>query len=164
MSDDLQDLFPGQEVKAGGMTIPVVPLFFGQFPQATKLLKPVVAVLKDSNIIRIQQNGANTGIVWADDWLFKLPEIMIEGGEAVIQFLAFAVNMPRDWFDTLPADDGLLLTQAVFTQNANFFVKRILPLMGVIGTNPQVAKTGGEPSPPDSSASAIPGTPSSDTP
>jgi hypothetical protein len=167
MSDasDIDVLFPGRDVMAKGEAVKVLPLFFGQYPQAIKLLKPVATVLSESGIIRLRPEGVTADFSIADDWALKLPEIMIEGGEALIQFLAFAINKPRKWFDALPADEGLMLVKAVFSENADFFVKRIRPLLGqLVKVNPQAPAQDGGPSQPDSSGTATPGTPSNVTP
>jgi hypothetical protein len=165
MSEDLKALFPGQEVEVAGETITVLPLFFGQYPQAVKLLKPVAESLSSSGIIKFVQTGPDVNFKIAKDWALLLPEIMIEGGEAIIQFLAFAISKPRPWFDKLPADDGLKLAQAVFSANADFFVKRIRPLLGqMVKVNPQAPAQDGAASRQNSSSTDTPGMPSSDTP
>jgi hypothetical protein len=165
MSNDLDVLFPGHEVMVGGTAITVVPLFFGQYPQAVKLLKPVASALSSSGILEFSQAGGEANFRIAEDWALRLPEIMIDGGEAIIQFLAFAIGKPRPWFDTLPADDGLKLAQAAFSANADFFVKRIRPLLGqMVKVNPQAPAQDGVESQQNSSSTGTPGTPSSDTP
>jgi hypothetical protein len=54
--------------------------------------------------------------------------------------------MPRSFFDTLPADDGLALTKAAFEVNGDFFVKRIAPRLGM--AIPMKTPEAGEPLPP----------------
>jgi hypothetical protein len=168
MSDESEQgvLFPGREVAAKGETITVLPLFFGQYPPAMKLMRPLATSLSAAKIFKFQpgvdEQGAPTSkFVAADDWLSKLPQIFEEGGEALILFLAFAIGKPRKWFDTLPGDEGFALARAVFEENADFFVRRILPMLQAAGLAGPAAKDG-DPSSPDSGPSDTPGPTSSE--
>lgn len=127
MSDDSKTLFPAIEVTAGGETISISPFFFGQLPKAVKLLRPLVDALGSANVLTFDGAGATL----AADWPARLPQIIDEGGEALISLLAFAINKPRAWFDTLGADDGIALTRAVFEANGSFFAERIAPMLSV---------------------------------
>ena len=166
MKTDLQILFPGRDIpvvtygsevlegttiaSASEETIHVAPFFFGEYPQAVKLMKPLADILNKSGIMRFKQQDKQVTFALADDWPMKLPEIMAEGGEVLMSFLAFAIKKPRKWFDTLMGDDGISIVQAVFEENAIFFKLRILPLLQRAGLmNP--TETTGEPLSPVSS-------------
>lgn len=131
MTDDLQILFPGKEITAKGETITVVPFFFGAFPRAIKLMQPVAQSLQSSGIIKFAQDGTKVNFVMADGWILKLPQIVSEGGEALIELVAFSIGKPRKWFDTLPGDEGIALTKAVLEVNADFFVRKMAPILGL---------------------------------
>jgi hypothetical protein len=148
---DLDKLFPGREVTVGGQTIALRPFYFGELPKAVRLLRPVTEAVRGAGIASF--DGQTFGL--AADWPLLLPKLMDEGGEALLDFVAFASHQPREWFDTLAADEGIALTKAVFEVNGDFFVQKIAPLMGM-AVAPQAPATG-EPSSPDSSLPATTG-------
>ena len=155
MSEDLAKLFPDRELTlSNGEVLTLRPFYFGQYPKAIKMLRPVTDAVRDAGIAGF--NGAQFSL--ASDWAMRLPQLMDEAGEALVEFVAFAVDKPRSWFDTLPGDDGILLTKAAFEVNGDFFVQRVAPKLGM--ALPPI----GEPSQPDLSPSATPGTPSEATP
>jgi hypothetical protein len=140
---DLEKLLPlDVEVKAGGETIVPKPFPFGHLPKAVKLLRPIVDAAGSANIMRIEGDT----FMLAPDWPLRLPALMDEAGESLLGFVAFAIGKPRDWLDTIGADEGVALTKAVFEVNGDFFAKRIAPLLGMAIP---VAQPGGAPSSPD---------------
>ncbi len=156
---DLDTLFPGREVALStGEKIELAPFYFGQLPKAVKLLRPVTEAVRSAGIAGF--DGANFSL--ANDWPLRLPQLMDEAGEALIEFVAFAANKPRVWFDTLGSDDGIALAKAAFEVNGDFFVRKVAPMLGM-SAKPKTA-TAGEPSPPDSSTPATAGPTSSATP
>lgn len=128
MSEDLDILFPqGKKVMAAGDEISILPFTFGQLPNATKLMFPVVDSLKKSGILVIE--GGNISLV--SDWPLRVPEILMEGGEPVMQLCAFATGKPRSWLDTVQMDEGVSIAMAIFQVNSDFFARRIAPMMGL---------------------------------
>lgn len=128
MSEDLDKLLPaGREVTAGGETLTLKPFTFGQLPRAIKLLRPVTEAVGTAGIAEFKDGN----FFLSADWPLKLPVLMDEAGEALVSFVAFAAGKPREWFDTLGADEGIALTKAAFEVNGDFFVKRIAPLLGM---------------------------------
>lgn len=146
----METLFPARELTAGGELLSVQPFYFGQYPKAVKLLTPVVAALQSSGIVKFGQDGDVTKFSLATDWPMRLPAVIADGGEAVMELLAFATGKPRAWFDRLPGDDGVALTRAVLEVNADFFARRILPAIPTAAA----AEEAGAPSSPDSTATA----------
>jgi hypothetical protein len=59
----------------------------------------------------------------------NIPRLLAEGGEDVLAVLCLATGKPRDWFDTLPMDEGVNLLSAVITVNADTFQKKMLPAL-----------------------------------
>jgi hypothetical protein len=144
-SSDLEILFPGMDVKAGGETVTVKPFKFGQLAKAVKLLRPITDAVRDTGIAGM--NGS--GFVLAADWPLRLPELMADGGEPLLEFVAFAVAKPREWLDTLDADEGVELTKTVFEVNSSFFVSRIAPKLGLaVQVSPETSAETGAPSSP----------------
>ncbi len=160
-TEDIAVLFPGREVVCKGETIKVLPLYFGQYPLAAKHIKPLMAALQQSNLFMYREEANEAGVKTAtfglaDGWMAGLPDLLDDGGEALIQLFSFALKKPREWFDTLPGDEGIALAQAFFEENSDFFVKKVLPKLQAVG----LTKAGAE-SVPDSEATATPGATSS---
>lgn len=124
-SQDLQTLLPERDVTVKGETIAVSPFKFGQLPKAFRLMRPLGDVLRTSGVLLI----SGTNLIMASDWPLKLPDIVAEGGEALIELLAFAIGKPREWFDDLDIDEGVALTRKVVEVNGDFFAKRIAPML-----------------------------------
>lgn len=119
--NDLDVLYPaGKEVKAGGETLTIKPIKFGQLPQASRLIAPlskqIAAAFKSDEVRTL----ADTAALFVD--------LMATGGEDLLVALGFFVGKPREWFDTMDNDEGLALLNAVFEVNADFFKRRVLPL------------------------------------
>lgn len=128
MSEDLDKLLPaGLDVTVGGATLTLQPFKFGALPRAIKLLRPVTDAVGAAGIARFE--GGN--FLLAADWPLRLPALMDEAGESLLEFVAFASGQPRAWLDTLDADDGIALTKAAFEVNGDFFVRRIAPRLGM---------------------------------
>lgn len=123
----LSTLFPGEEVKAGGETITLRPFMFGQLPKAIRLLRPVTDAVRTCGLAGFDGKQ----FFFAQDWPLRLPQLMDEAGEPLLEFVAFACGKPRAWLDTIGADEGLALTRAAFQTNASFFVQRIAPSLGL---------------------------------
>ena len=157
--DDLAVMFPGREVLCKGETITVMPLYFGQWPMAGKLAKPMVAVLRSANLFNIRMDEDENGkpvpkFDLSDGWMGELPGLLDDGGEALLKFFAFAINKPREWFDTLPGDEGVALAQAILAENKDFLSRKVLPLMKLGGLFNWEAPAAGAESLPASSATA----------
>ena len=154
---DLEKLLPGDEVGlSNGETLTLKPFFFGQLPRAVKLLRPVTESIRAAGIASF--DGKEFAL--ASDWPLRLPQLMDDGGEALVEFAAFAVGKPREWFDTLGADDGIALTKAAFEVNASFFARKVAPMLGMSVTPPET----GAPSSQDLSLRDTVGATSSTTP
>jgi hypothetical protein len=140
---DINTLFPVEEAKFKGETIKVEPFKFGQFPKAIKLLRPITDAVKDAGIAGMSAAGFSL----APDWPLRLPQVMDEAGEALIEFLGFAIGKPREWFDDLDADEGIALARLVFETQGDFFVQRIAPKLGLAVQGSESPATGAESSP-----------------
>ncbi len=149
---DLADLLPGRDVSCKGETIRVVPLYFGQYPTAIKLVRPLAQALGRSGLFEMKDEGGKVKFAVSGNWITAVPVLFEEGGEALIQFFAFAISKPRTWFDTLPGDQGIELAQAIFEENKDFFVRRILPILEKSGLMKALGAEGGDPSSQDSTA------------
>ena len=151
MSNDLDTLFPGQDVTVAGQTITVKPLTFGQLPKATKLLQPVIKALRASGAIGANptsdtekpEGAPGKGDRLAIDFISSWVDTVAAGGEDLLALVGYAIDKPRDWFDALSMDDGVALVRAVVEVNGDFFGRRVLPML--------IAQEDGEKSSPSSS-------------
>lgn len=163
MDSELAALLPGREVSVNGVKIHVTPLFFGQYPKGIKLVRPLASVIQMSGAFKIKPTTSEAGEVSlnlqvTDNWLAALPMILEEGGEALLAFFAFCLGKPREWFNTVPADEGFELAGAILKENQDFFVQKVLPKLADLGwTKTVLTDTVGDTSSPNSSASDIPG-------
>ena len=124
MSNDLDMLFPGQDVTVAGQTITVKPLTFGQLPKATKLLQPVIKALRDAGAL----SGEGAVIDLIGSWV----DTLAAGGEDLLALVGYAIGKPRDWFDLLSMDDGVAIVRAVVEVNGDFFARKVLPMLGML--------------------------------
>ncbi|OYV99038.1 MAG: hypothetical protein B7Z62_02045 [Deltaproteobacteria bacterium 37-65-8] len=154
---DLETLFPDREITVGGTSLTVSPFPFGKMPKVMALAKPIVKALGDAGIMAINENGT---IGVNSSWPLHIVDLFADAGEDLIALVAFLTGQPRDWFDTLGQDDGIALTKKVFEVNADFFVKKVLPMLGLSFA----PATDGAPSSPDSSGPATADPISTDTP
>ncbi len=129
MSDDLKVLFPNETVTVAGEPIEVHPFYFGQISQVAKFCKPIVETLLSSGIMTITKDGDKSTIKIDDDVIPKLFQILEGGTEPLLCLVAFSVGKPRAFLDTVPMDDGIVLTQTIWEINSNFFVERVIPLI-----------------------------------
>lgn len=89
-----------------GETLDITPLRVGELPAFARAVRPMA------------------GKIGADpDWL----RLLSEDGEAVILALSLACRRPPDWVAALALDEAIVLAEAVFGANADFFIRRVLP-------------------------------------
>lgn len=118
MTDQVQELevlFPEHvDVQlTTGEVITIKPLTFGQTLKAMKVGKNLGSLIINAST--------------AENPRAEYMNIMVEGGEEVIDLLAFAFNKPKSWFDDLPSDDGVKLTAQFLEVNFDFFIKKVMP-------------------------------------
>ncbi len=158
---DLETLFPGREISAGGEKLTLQPFTFGQLPKAAKLLQPISTSMSDTGVFSVNNIGGEVQFGLAPDWPVRIVDLLASGGDGLLDFIAFAANKPREWVDKLGADDGVALTKALMEVNADFFVRRVLPMLGLV---PAAAPSDGANSSVSSSEPATVDRTSTDTP
>lgn len=89
-----------------GESLDITPLRVGELPVFARAIRPMAA--------KISVNP---------DWL----RLLSEDGESVILALAIACRRAPDWVATLSLDEAIVLAEAVFGANADFFIQRVLP-------------------------------------
>lgn len=136
----LDVLYPtGKDVDAGGETITIKPIKFGQLPQASRLIAPISKQIAAA----FRADDSRTVI----DTAALFVELLATSGDALLAALGFFIGKPREWFDGIENDEGLALLNAVFEVNADFFSRRVLPLFAqAVAETPSDGVTSSEPS------------------
>lgn len=108
MSDNLFAALPPvpDSVTLGGETIDITPLRVGELPSFARAVMPIADKLSTN-----------------PDWL----RLLAEDGDAMILALAIACRRSPDWVSSLSLDDAILLAEAVFGANVDFFIRRVVP-------------------------------------
>jgi hypothetical protein len=125
--EDLKVLLPDEDLILNGEEIAVRPFPFGKIPkvvtQASMLIQMVLSLppdlITDEGNIDIENPA--TAII--------LASMLEQGGEQIFSILALAVGKPKEWVESLPPDEGLLLLIKVWEVNKDFFMKRLGPLL-----------------------------------
>ena len=112
---ELKVLHPNIDVTLStGEVLTLKPFTFGQLPKALKLANGIAALI---------QNAHASG-----DFTSHALNIMADGGEDFLTLMAFGLGKDREFFDTLDAADGTLLSMEFLGVNYDFFIQRVLPL------------------------------------
>jgi hypothetical protein len=91
-----------------GETLDLTPIRLGELPMFARAVQPVASHLSAS-----------------PDWL----ALVAGHGEAVIDAVAIAARRPREWVAGLDLDEAVRLASAVFEVNADFFMRRLAPVI-----------------------------------
>jgi hypothetical protein len=113
---------PSQEVVYRGETLKVTPLTVGQIPAFLRTIRPALGSLAGL-ASSPGQAGEGAGIE------VDLVALIADHGEALIEALAVATGKPVDWLGKGMADELAVLIKAVVEVNADFFAKRVAPLL-----------------------------------
>lgn len=134
---DLEVLFPDREVTVKGEKLVLHPFYFGQLARVARLVKPIVFSLLSSGLLHMAPDASDptkTTISLDTDFIPKLFDTADDIGEPLMELVAFGAGKERAWLNSVPADEGILLTQKVWEINSDFFVKRVLPMLGATFT------------------------------
>lgn len=112
---------PEQTVEVGGRTFTVRPLTIGQLPAFTRALKPVMPALGP---LLGGAEGRNPV-----ELLPALTELIAEHGDALIEAVALALRVPRKDVEELDPMAFLALILPVIKVNADFFARRLQPVL-----------------------------------
>lgn len=140
MSDNSLDLlFPeGRQVTICGEVVTVNKIYVLQLPVAAKLMQPVMDLLVSNRLIIVnivKMNENDTGKIefdYAPDWSMRILGAMGDSGDLIIDLCAFMIGKDRAFFAKVDLDEFIQLLQAIFQVNNDFFIRRILPRLGVM--------------------------------
>ncbi len=141
----MEVLFPeGKVVVVGGESFIIKPFTFGQIPKVVGAVKKIAGMFQGEQV--------------------NVLDVIEQGGEDVLALVSMVTGKPRAWFDSVPADEGIALVTAIYEVNADFFAKKVAPLLPTFLSPKEPNSPDGEASPDDSSATDTAGKTSKATP
>lgn len=118
MSDQIETLFPtGKTITISNKEFHIIPFKFGQLPKVIKALNKAQLTVESLKI-------DNTKIDQA-----VMLTVLSECGTDLIVLLADILNEDKSFIEELEMDEAIILLQAFFEVNADFFTKRVVPLL-----------------------------------
>jgi hypothetical protein len=124
-TSDVAALFPAREVVIQGETISISPFKFGQLQKVSSFLAPMAAAVQKARREQLADAAGSDPLAWP----LMLPQVIAECGDFVLGLIAFVTGRPLEWVESLEADDGLTLARTIFETNADFFARRLAPMM-----------------------------------
>lgn len=126
----------GQDVTlAGGQIITVKPITVGQLPRFVKAIRPAFGALvalapatSSPEAAGGQGAGDTTDTTELDP--VELLDLYAEHGPAINEAITICTGMKAEAVDSLQLDEAFSLLQALWTVNRDFFVHRVLPMLG----------------------------------
>lgn len=116
MSNELTQLFPqGKEITIEDKSMVIKPFRLGDLPKVFKLIEPLT--------------GPISAMMASPKGMASIVSLLAEGGDSVLDLMAVGSRQPRAWIDTLEMDDGATLLLAVIEVNADFFIRKALPMV-----------------------------------
>lgn len=119
-------------------TVVVRPITVGQLPRFLRVIKPIV----DS----LAQGGTSLEDLQGGEIEVDMLALYVEHGERLNEAIAISTGLPLKVVETLGLDEGIQLAKAVWEVNADFFARRVLPLIAQ-AQPPQASGPGPTPSP-----------------
>ena len=124
MSTDLQAFVPEvKKLNIRGLVIDIGPLTVRQIPVMLKAFSA------------FSGKAASDSGVQKDDWL----ALFSEHTDKIVDAIALATGQNQDWVYALYPDEVILLAEAIWEVNQDFFVNRVLPVLTkALGGAPQL--------------------------
>lgn len=126
----------GQDVTlASGETITVKPITVGQLPRFVKAIRPAfgaLVALAPASSSPEGEGGQGAGDTKEGSDLdpVELLDLYAEHGPAINEAITICTGMKAEAVDSLQLDEAFSLLQALWTVNRDFFVHRVLPMLG----------------------------------
>lgn len=129
--NEMEILFPFNEVELAGEKINLRPFVFGKWPEVISKAAGIVNIILDAiqkygdKVLDVSLKKDNFRISpQAYELLFKLID---EGGNNLYDILAISARKEREWVDNLEGEDGIKLLVGTFVVNKDFFIKKVAP-------------------------------------
>ncbi len=104
---------------SNGDEVLITPIKLGQLPKALKLASGLTELITKA----IPNDKSDTKMT-----VEGLMVLMGDGGDKILDLLAFGVGKERAYLDGLGTDDGILLLSEFIVVNHSFFTERIKPV------------------------------------
>lgn len=128
MTTELNKLFPlPTTLQVNGVDLSITPFKLGELPRVFKVVEPITQLIM--NALRS-----------SDDQMKSLSEVVIKGGDNILDLIALGARQPRTWVDGLDMDQGVVILVAILEVNSSFFVQRVLPQ--ILKAAPAVSQAG----------------------
>lgn len=119
--EELEKVIPIEaERTINGEKILITNFKFGVIIRANKLFRDLQGVIRDAIRVRPPEEGGTT---------IDALSLLESGGEDILTLMGLAIGKPREWFDTVDPDDGVLLLADIVGVNADFLSRRMLPAL-----------------------------------
>ena len=117
MSNELTTLFPtGKEITISAENLTIKPFKFGELPKVFKIVQPMAAAFAT---LQAQRENPATAIAG----------LIATGGDHILDLMVIGSHKPREWIDNLDMDEGATLLTAILEVNADFFIRKVLPIV-----------------------------------
>jgi len=117
MSNELEQLFPtGKTISINDENLTIKPFKFGELPKVFKAIGPMTSTLGNLLQNRDASFAAIAGLI-------------TDGGDSIIDLMVVGSRKPREWVEELEMDQGVEVLTAIFEVNADFFIRKVLPLV-----------------------------------
>lgn len=119
--DDSTEVLASRElsVRVGGRDLTITPITLEEMPAIARAARPVFAFLRDLD--------GTAG----EDFIFDLFELHTR---EMVALIAPCARVEADWMMRLSLDDAATLGEAVLKMNQDFFIRRLLPILGALRT------------------------------
>ena len=116
MSVELQQLFPaGKQITISDANLTITPFKFGELPKVFKAIEPIA--------------GSLGALMSGRPDVSVIAQLLGEGGDSIIDLIVIGSRQPRTWIEALEIDEGVEVLTAIFEVNADFFTRKVLPLI-----------------------------------
>lgn len=121
MTDELDVLEPvGSSVTYMGRELKLMPIKVGQVPALVRTARPVLDAVLSLESLPDDDDGAMVGLVM---------DMIAEHGDAVFEAAALLTGEPADELRKGEIDEFVVLAEALFKVNRDFFDRRLAPLL-----------------------------------
>lgn len=106
-------------LRIAGRELTLTPITLAEMPAIARAARPVFAFLRDMD----RTSG--------EDFIFDLFDLHTH---EMVALIAPCARVETDWLITLSLDDAARIGEAVIRLNQDFFIRRLLPMLGAIRT------------------------------
>lgn len=134
MTDALEVLEPsGSSVSYRSELLEIKPLTIGQLPKLVRTARPVIDAVLALDSLPEEGNGELVTLIM---------DLIEHHAEQVFTAAAICIDKPADWVEGGSIDEFVVLAKTVFEVNRDFFVQKLVPLLGVRAEKQEAGSAG----------------------